>query len=190
MNVYIVPIIYSAWGPFTSIRVPKYMTPADKFSMLDYGWEPTCLLVTETATASGNDVIDLSLLDANVGNTNKMRNDLRAVNLPGTWLDNTTTNRHVARVTAAVSQVMQHLKKYLTTYIDNVRSAHGIFTNQTLGTQWGSLTADQQKIYGDAMVACGYDISWFVPTTTIEETLDYIASIAKDQPIAVGLMTV
>jgi hypothetical protein len=183
MNVYIVPIVEVPWGPWPLARVPKYMAPADKFSMLDYGWEPTCLLVTDTVTVSGADVIDLNPLGANVGNTNKMRNDLRAINMPGTWLDNTTTNQHVARVTAAISQVMQRLKGQLPT-------KQGIFKNNTLNTTWGSLTAEQQQILGDAIAACGYDISWFTATTTIEGMLDYIAAIAKDKPIAVGLMTV
>src|SRR6476646_7422164 len=104
-------------GSKASPRQPKYTSTISGFdwTMFDYGDEPFCIVgVTDISGAAdisltaNSDVFSLPAnLDTTMGTTNTrntVRTRLEAVDMPGTWVQTTTTFREVVRFIGGVCQ--------------------------------------------------------------------------------------
>lgn len=188
-SIYVMPLVGT--GVKGDARRPKYrdsLFPTLNWSMFDYGNEPWCLVgiqdvppATDTALTGNADVFELPAnLDqamGNVGTRNTVRNRLESVNIPGTWIQTTTTYREVVRFIGATCQFAQR-------YQGTVANGSTWFTGGvTLDSTFGSLPAEARQGIIDAADSFGFDRSGFTGTSTLRAVIQS----ATNQYLAAGL---
>jgi hypothetical protein len=189
-SIYVMPIIGT--GTKLDPRRPKYAATYftdHEWSMFDYGDEPWSLVgvsdittANDTAMTAEPDVFRLpDNLDqgmGTVGARNTVRNRLEAVNIPGTWVQTTTTYREVVRFIGAVCQFAQRFQG-----ITGIPGDRWFAGGRTLDSTFGSLgTAGQQALI-DTADSFGFDHSSLTASTTLRTFL----KSAGDQYVAAGL---
>lgn len=186
-SIYVMPI--TGAGTKLDQRRPKYedtLFPTLDRTMWDYGDEPHCLVgiqdvpaATDAALVANADVFKLpDNLDQTVGSVstrNQIRNNLEADELPGNWVQTTTTYREIVRVVGACCQFAQRYQGLV--------GGRWFSGTVHIANTFSSLTAAQQQGIHDTAASFGFDQTAIVSTATIRDVLKNMA----DQYIAAGL---
>lgn len=157
--------------------------------MFDYGDEPWCLVgvqdvppATDAEINSQSDVFrlpdDLDQIMGSLAVRNTIRSRLESVNIPGTWVQSTTTYREVVRFIGAVCQFAQRFQG-----ITGIPGDRWFADGRTLDTTFGELGPNGQQALLDTADSFGFDRSQLTSTTTLRQ---YLKS-AGDQYLAAGL---
>jgi len=187
-SIYVMPI--TGDGTRTNPRRPKYrdsLFPTLSWAMFDYGNEPWCVVgildvppATDTALNGNADVFEAPAnLDVTMGNTatrNLWRNRLEGVNIPGTWIQTTTTAREVIRFIGACCQFAQR-------YQGGSCGGQWFTAGVTLDDTFGSLSAAVQQCIIEAATSFGFDTSALTGASTLRQVI----KSAADQYLAAGL---
>jgi hypothetical protein len=182
-SIYVMPIGTNAKGT----RIPKYFPSIiSSFSMFDYGDEPWCLVglldvppATDAALVANADVFKLpDDLDTAVGSPatrNQIRAKLEAAEIPGNWVETTTTYREIARVVGALCQFAQRYQGLV----------GGPWFSGTvhLSNTFSTLSIEQQQGIRDAAFTFGFSQAAILGTATIRDVLKSMA----DQYLAAGM---
>ncbi len=188
LSLYVMPIVGTG-ATRTDARRPKYrdsVFPLSAYSMFDYGNEPWCLTginnvdPTIDATLNGEpDVFelptDLNQAMGSVGVRNTVRNRLEAVNIPGTWVQTTTTYREVVEMIGSLCQFAQRYQG----------ATGGLwFTGGiTLDSTFSSLPQTARDGMISAAASFGMDTSGFTGASTLRQILQGVGQ----QYVALGL---
>ena len=166
-------------------RLAKYESeftadnPSITRGIFTYGGEPWCLVglldlapTAEATIAAHPDVFelpaDLETTMASVGVRNQRRSQLETANIPGTWIQTTTTYREVLRFVGACCQFMQGYEGL---------DAAPIFTGGiTLDTTYGTLTTVQRQAVSDAALWMGLSTVPLVTTDTLRTVLQALGN--------------
>jgi hypothetical protein len=185
-SIYEMPLIPSPKGDG---RMPKYRdllnTNSVEWNAWTYGDEPHCLVgaldvppAVDTTLTADTQVFKLpDNLDTTMGSTstrNTVRTRLEQDELPGQWVQTTTTWREVARVTGACCRFAQVYEGL----------ALGAWFSGTvhIASTFSSLSAAQQQGIRNVATSFGFDQTIIVGTSTIRDILKNMA----DQYIAAG----
>lgn len=187
-SVYVMPL--TGAGVKGDPRRPKYkdsLFPTLDWSMYDYGDEPQCLVgiqdvpaATNTALLANSDVFAPpgQNLDVAVGSTstrNAIRTQLEADEIPGNWVQNTTTYREIIRVVGACCQFAQRYQGLV--------GGRWFSGTVHIGNTFSTLNQQQQLGIRDTAASFGFDQTAIVGTATIRDVLKNMA----DQYIAAGM---
>lgn len=189
--LFLMPIETKAWSVFKLARVPKYLVRTDRFSVVDYGWEPVGLVCLDTdATGAATlaaypDVIKIpDNLDDEVGDRlAAVRTKLRAVNIPAKWVVESTTYREAIRVVVAVFHLMQRLKEHADV-------AERLFSGNALSTVWSDVPAIWRTRILAGLAKAGISTEGLDASMTIEEALEALLVRFKNTPVNIGLVSV
>jgi hypothetical protein len=180
---------------------PKYrdsLFPTLDWSQFYYGDEPWTLVgiqdvppATDAALNANADVFELPAnLDQTMGTVgvrNTVRNRLEAVNIPGTWVQTSTTYREVVRIIGAVIQFSQRFQG-----VSGIPANRWFAGGRTLDSTFGSLAAPAQQALLDTGASdwerpdgtiFHFDTSALTGSTTLRALLKSVA----DQYLAAGL---
>jgi hypothetical protein len=188
-SIYTMPITTDTSGKYPQ-RIPKYrnaLFPTLGYSMFDYGNEPWCLIAiqdvppaTDAALTGNADVFELPAnLDQTMGTTgvrNTVRTKLENVNIPGTWVQTTSTYREVVRFIGAVCQFAER-------YQGMIGNGFWFTGGVTLDSTFGSLPANVRQTIVDAAATFGFDTSGFTGASTLRAVIQS----AGQQYVAAGL---
>lgn len=177
-SIYVMPIIGD--GTKASPRRPKYRDSQMQgfaWAMFDYGDEPVGIVgiqdispEADTALTDESDVFKLpDNLDQAVGSTgirNTIRNRLEAVNIPGTWVQTTTTYRELVRFIGAVCQFAQRFQG-----ISGIPEERWFGGGRTLASTFGSLPNRAQAGLIEAADSFGFDRSGLTASTVLRTFL-------------------
>jgi hypothetical protein len=184
VRIYVMPI--AGDGSKASPRRPKYrdtLFPALTWDMWDYGDEPWCLVglvdappATDTQIAGQPDVFALpSNLDSTVGSVgtrNTIRNRLESVEIPGSWVQTTSTYRAIVRMVGGCCQFAQRYQG---------QTGGLLFPGATtLDATFGSLPQAQQA----GLLAAASSFGMSTTTWTSGATLRTVMQSASDQYVS------
>jgi hypothetical protein len=186
VNLYVMPI--TGAGVKGDPRRPKYkdsLFPAQTFDadMWDYGDEPWCLVgivdvspAADTALRANADVFalpqNLDTTVGSVGTRNQIRTQLETAEIPGQWVQTTSTYRQIVRMVGGCCRFAQRYQGMV---------GGVLFPGATtLDSTFGSLPQAQQTGMLDTA-------AWFGMTTTTwtaAATLRTVMQSASDQYVA------
>lgn len=186
LSLYVMPI--AGAGTIDDPRGPKYKSTLSGlvWSMFDYGNEPWALVgvqdippATDTTLDGNPDVFglpaNLSQTMGSVGTRNTVRNRLEAVNIPGTWVQTSTTYLSVVKFIGAVCQFAQRYQGQT----GGLWFTGGV----TLDSTFSSLPLSARNGLTSAAASFGFDTSGFTGASTLRA----IIQSAGDQYVAAGL---
>jgi hypothetical protein len=195
LNCYVMPIIGA--GVKGDPRRPKYLTTFQAFAwgMFDYGNEPQCLVgvvdinaATDTALTANNDVYAAPTnLNTTVGTgatLTRLRSGLEADNLPGTWIQSTTTYRQIVAFVGACCQIMQRYQGQGLPFVFQ--------PGVTLDTTYGTLPAGTQQGLLTAAQSFGLDTSILVSANALRTIIQNLADqyTAGNKPLVLAGVSV
>lgn len=188
IRVYLMPIVLDE----KSHRVPKYkaLFQAD-WSMMDYGFEPVCLVGVENISAANHTAVvangDVTALPADLtqqigAQLTLVQNALAGLNIPENWVQSTHTYLQVLRVVALVFQFSQRLNSTL----PNVRLFD---TGITLATRVNQLPSNVRTALSDAATSLGFNTAGLGGNTTLRTALKNMADQFSSIEVVVGSQT-
>jgi hypothetical protein len=186
-SIYVMPMVGD--GSKANPRLPKYevsLFPTLSHSVFDYGDEPWCVVAlqdvppaTDSALVANGDVFKLpDNLEQAVGavsTRNQIRTKLEQAEIPGNWVQITTTYREIIRVTGALCQFAQRYQGL----VGGRWFSGTVHLNNTFST----LTTQQQQGIRDTAASFGFSQAAIVASATIRDVLKNMA----DQYLAAGL---
>lgn len=184
VSLYVMPL--AGTGAKGDPRRPKYrdaLFPSLAWDMWDYGDNPWCLVgvvdvpaAVDAQIAGQPDVFALPQdLDATVGGVgarNAIRSRLEAAEIPGTWVQTTTTYRAIVRMVGGCCQFAQ---RYQGT-VGGVLFPGAV----TLDSTFGSLAPAQRA----GMLGAAASLGMSTATWTAAATLRSVMQSAGDQYVA------
>jgi hypothetical protein len=191
VNLYVMPIVGT--GAKGDSRRPKYrdsLFPTLDWDMWDYGDNPWCLVgvvdvpaATDTQLQSHTDVFalpqNLDTTVGSVGTRNTIRTQVETAEIPGSWIQTTSTYREIVRCVGACCQFAQRYQGL----VGGVLFPGAV----TLDSTFGSLPQAQQT----GMLAAGASLGFDTSTWIAGATLRTVMKSAADQyltrfPLALG----
>lgn len=174
-------------------RRPKYVDddPGIRWAMMDYGFEPSCLVAADVDTAT-----DLLLgaqvdvrripddLDQTLGAQQvAVASALEALNIPSQWLTGSLTYRQVLRIVAGIFALLQRFPAI-------TRNANRLFGGAvTLDTQFNQLSLATRQALRDTATDLKLDTSGFTSTSTLHEILRGVGQQYSQRAFVLGGIT-
>jgi len=161
--IYLVPVLMVGMS-----RGPAYFAWDENpdgiacgWSMMDYGFSPSALLVAKEISQADQDYLALQTdvfrfpenLDTPVV-SDTVDIFFEGINLPTDWLTPSTTYRELLRQTAGMFQFNQRYGGIAATETGEL---HSIFDNATLDTRLRQLTADEQRWFLMTVESFGFN---------------------------------
>jgi len=154
------------------------------FSIMDYGFEPICIMGAEVTTSqntilsSQSDVMTVPAnINTNLNTTavNAAQNFLENLKIPANWITTSLTYKDVLHQVCWLFQFMQRL--------------HGIHPTKlfqpgvNLSTTFSELDASTQQALLDTGISFGFDVSGVTASTTLRQILKGLANNFGNLPI-------
>ena len=188
-RVYLTPVIGT--GALHDPRRAKYFYGViAQFTAMDYGLEPTMLVVAEVSAAENTSIsgnVDVTTVPANLdallngAGVTGAKNALEALNIPAGWVDTSLSWRNVLRVTAQMFQFAQRLS--------NTGATQLFPSGVTLSTQFSALPAAYQQALLDSANSFGWNTSSLSGTSTMRVILKTLADQWGNGPMTIGSVT-
>ena len=189
-KLYLLPILTVG-----SSRGPKYfrwqnnLDGISGWSMMDYGFSPTALLVAKDITQADHDYLVLQPdvfsfpdnLDAPV--TQDIQAFFDGVNLPTNWMTPSTTYRELLRQVAGMFQFNQ---RYMGIAANETGELHSIFDTATLSTRLRQMTADEQRWFLATVDSFGYPSASISLNSQLSLLVKQAGSLWGGQPFYLG----
>jgi len=168
LNLYVMPIIGTRATRQDSRR-PKYASTITAagfgYAMYDYGDEPTCLAgvvditpALDPALSANADVVavpqNLDLTVGAVNTRNTLRTHLEANEIPGTWVQTSTTYRQIVQVVGACCQFAQRYQGLgAGPWFSGTVNVSSTFSALTQSQQNGTIATAQSFGFTTAVIA-------------------------------------
>lgn len=158
-----------------------------RWDLVDYGKSPWCLVAADVSVAqhaflvAQSDVAAIpTAFDDQLGGpaATTARDFLEAASIPGTWITASDTWRSVLR---SVIGTFNFANRYLAIANDTL-----VPSGQTLTTQFGNLTAQQQQAYRDTCADFGIPTDFLTPQITLHNAIKALADLWADTPRTLG----
>jgi len=197
---YLLPIEVVSTGPESQARGPKYFgnwrydpNPPGiicQWSMMDYGFVDSALLLAKDITQVDHDALILNAdvyafpdnLDTPVSDPN-IDTFFEAIYLPTDWLTPSTTYRELLR---QVAGMMQFNQRYAGIYAERYGGWHSIFDTTTLQTRLNQMTAQEQEVFLAAVVSFGYNPDLVPLNARLRQLIKSAGNYWVDQPFYIG----
>jgi hypothetical protein len=180
-------------------RGPKYFTwqhdpdppgIACQWSMMDYGFINSALLLAKDITQADHDALILNAdvyafpenLDAAVP-SNTVNVFFEAIKLPTDWLTPSTTYRELLR---QVAGMMQFNQRYGGIYAERYGGWHSIFDTATLQTRLNQMSAQEREIFLATVQSFGYNPALVPLNSRLRQLVKSAGNYWVDQPFYLG----
>lgn len=188
IQLYLLPIERNGQvrGPkYFACRVNDFTGIHCSWSMMDYGFMPSGLLLAKDIAQSDHDTLILNAdvfvfpdnLDQSLSNIQTIRTFFEAVSVPTDWLTPSNTYRELLRNLAGIFQFAQRYTGI---------SLQPLFgTGITFDTRFRSLSAQEQAWFSQTVASFGYPSSIIQQNATFRQMLK-MAGDAWTQPFYLG----
>ena len=196
---YLVPIETVLQGEGRQARGPKYFAwrydpdppgLTARWSMMDYGFVDSALLLAHDITQADHDAL---VLNADVyafpDNLDQSVSDpaidafFEGIYLPTDWLTPSTTYRELLR---QVAGMMQFNQRYGGIYAERYGGWHSIFDNATLQTRLNQMTAQEQEVFLATVQSFGYNPALVPLNARLRQLVKSAGNYWVDQPFYMG----
>jgi len=193
MNVfYLIPVLMfgASRGPaYFAGWEDEYGTVTCGWSMMDYGFSPSALIVAKDISQADQDFLalqpDVFRFPADL--SGPVNQDVQAffegINLPTDWLTPATTWLELLRQTAGMFLFNQ---RYMGIAAAETGELHSIFDTATLSTRLRQMTDDEQRWFLATVDSFGFDSSIISLNSQLRLLVKQAGSFWAEQPFFLG----
>ena len=169
---------------------PPALVQSGTWSMMDYGFVSSALLLAKDITQADHDALVLNAdvyafpdnLDQPVSDPN-IDAFFEAIYLPTDWLTPSTTYRELLR---QVAGMMQFNQRYGGIYAERYGGWHSIFDTATLQTRLNQMTAQEREVFLATVASFGYNPALVPTNARLRQLVKSAGNYWVDQPFYMG----